>query len=245
MTLFSFLGDVGTGKTLMATIMAIHDPRPIYANYEIKVDSYHELFPETLNTLREPSIVVLDEAYTWIESRCSGTPIHRYMSYILFQSRKRGMDIILTDQIDGVIDTRYRQMINYNILCELLPDIGFEYLVFKKSILGYHEPMPFIMPFEIAELFYQYYDTHEIISSIDEELMYKVSTHQDDTVEKVDAIADKIIVLSQGRKLTKGVVADFCLRNDYPRFMVNLVSDAIKARAVLSDKYNIQRIQKV
>jgi len=45
---------------------------PIYSNYPIYVDNYREL---TMNELLNPSgpgVVILDEAYLYIESRTSG-----------------------------------------------------------------------------------------------------------------------------------------------------------------------------
>lgn len=127
MPLTNVVSDVRQGKTLWTTIVAINEynhafrnrytPRPLFANYKINLPNWHPLKPETLfaiNKKRYPrSLVLLDEAYAWIESRGSGSSnLNKFMSYILFQSGKRGIDFMLTDQIEGTIDTRYRQLLN-------------------------------------------------------------------------------------------------------------------------------------
>src|SRR4030042_4075128 len=133
--LISIEGDVGSGKTLLSTFMAIDDPRPVYANYKINIPNFKPLKPEMLWELNKPTLIILDEAYTWLENRTSGKPINRYMSYILFQSRKRGLDFILTDQIVGTIDPRYRWMINFDIQSEV-HEHGFLYQLTKLSRMG-------------------------------------------------------------------------------------------------------------
>ena len=84
--LIHFTGDVGSGKTLFCTQVALHDKRQIYSNYNIKLPNYHDLKPEMLSILTESTLVIIDEAYTWLESRLSGRNINLYLTYILFQS---------------------------------------------------------------------------------------------------------------------------------------------------------------
>jgi len=235
MTLYSFLGDVGSGKTLLATILACYDERPILSNYEIKLPRWKRLQPELLNNVHEPTVVIVDEAYTWLESRRPGTPISLYMGYILFQSRKRGIDFIVTDQIDGVIDTRFRQMVNYTILCQVIPEIGFNYLIFKKSFYGYSEPGEFTVPFEMAELFYPMYDSWELISPIDNQLLLKVSSDKGDTVKHVDGLADELISKVDAKRISMAVVSDFCIRKNEPHYIAKMVYGAIKGRLILKD----------
>jgi hypothetical protein len=234
MVLISFVGDVGSGKTLGATICACGDDRDIYSNYEIRLPNWHNLQPETLFKLGDkPSLVIIDEVYIWLESRQSGTPLSKYLSYILFQSRKRYIDFIITAQLEHSYDRRFREMTTYTVLSQAIPEFGFQYLIFHRLLGEYQEPTPMFLPFEIAELFYPLYDTLQLVSPIDEKLIYQVSTDKADTVELVDTIANEIMDKAGKRKITKGAVSDYCLRNGHPKYVVNLVYDAISARNIL------------
>ena len=229
MTLIEYLGGVGSGKTLMETIeacLADANDIPIYANYEIKLKNWNRLKPEMLQDIEGPCLIFVDEAYAWLESRRSGMPINMFMSYILFQHRKRKLEIRLSDQIDGVIDTRYRQMTDFHVFCNASQE-GFEYDIFNKtSFIG-----SMVLPMQVAELFFPMYDTFELINPIDDELLFKISTDKKGTVVTVDQIANEILSkIKKGARITKGVVADYCLRNEYPRYLVSMVYDALTAK---------------
>jgi hypothetical protein len=230
MTLISILGDVGSGKTLLATFLALYETRPVFANYEIRIKNWHMLKPEKLNTLSK-SLGIIDELYAWGDSRTSGALINRYMSYIIFQLRKRESDIIVTDQIEGVIDTRFRQMTNYKILAQNLGD-GFEYWVFKRTVFGLVGPTKFLIPMEMAEQIFPYYDTMEKINPIDDAMMFKISTDHEDDLSIVDSIVDELRRKTKGQRIDKGIIADYCLRNKHPHYLVELVANAIKAKSI-------------
>lgn len=233
MTLVSFLGNVGSGKTLGSTIFGCYDSRPIYSNYEIHLAKWTRLQPEMLVKDIDSALIIIDEFWAWVESRRSGLPINIYMSQVLFQSRKRGMDIIITDQIAGVIDLRYRQMIDYTIVCENIKDVGFGYHIFEKTINGIAHKSDIVIPYEIAEYFYPVYDTYEIVNPLDTELLHKVSVDKTDTIALVDKITNELLSKADAKRITKGVVADYCLRNKHDRYLVNLVYDSVKSRMVL------------
>lgn len=228
MVVISILGDVGSGKTLLSTYFALTDNRPIYANYKIKMPSWHDLKPETLFTVRGGALVILDESYTWIESRLSGRPINIFTSYVMFQSRKREIDIIMTNQIARVIDARFRDMTNIEINCFAVPG-GFEYLVFRNTRFGMMHQETFFMPFEIAKIIYPYYDTWEEVDAVDSELLFKVSKDKSGMVEKIDAHVVEILKSVPVEKLTRGFVSDYCLRAGLAKGFIGLIYDAAKA----------------
>jgi hypothetical protein len=229
--LANFVGDVGSGKTLFTTGLAMRDTRQVLANYNIKIPNYKKLKPEMLfDENLPPSLIILDEAYAWLESRRSGTPMPIYMSYVLFQSRKRFMDILMTDQLEGTIETRYRQMLNWRIECDAENDIGFSYYFYKRVRGGFIGPFHQFLPMENATRIFPYYDTLEIIDPMDKELIYKISEDKQETVDVVDGIVDEILKKFPLNAVKKAVVADYCLRNKHPHYLVELVFNRIKTK---------------
>jgi hypothetical protein len=201
------------------------------ANYKIRLPNWKPLKPESLFSVNKPTLVILDEAYAWLESRQSGTPIARYMSYILFQSGKRGIDFYLTDQIEGSIDTRYRQLLNFRIECENLGvNVGFFYHFTKRTKGGFSMPVDKVLPYSVAEKVFPYYDTLEIINPIDEELLFKVSESKESTVEVVDDIVEKLLDKYPANIIKKGMISDYCLRERKPHYLVELVYNRIRTK---------------
>jgi hypothetical protein len=228
-------GDVGSGKTLFTTYCASIDTRPIYSNYKIKLDNYNHLKPETLAELSDDCLILIDEAYSWLESRTSGKDINRYLSYILFQSRKRGMDIMLTDQLVGTIDVRFRMLTNYEVYCQNILDVGFEYTIFKKSMYGNYKPKKMIMPYEIAETIFPLYDSWQLINPIDDNLIFNISEDKASMLKIADSHVKKLLAKCDGRKIPKGVISDYCLRNNLPKAYIDVIFNAIKS-SILSNE---------
>jgi hypothetical protein len=232
MTLVSILGDMGSGKTLLATYFALNDKRKVYSNYEIKIKNYRDLKPEMLAVMNEPSLIIIDEAYTWIESRRSGSDPNQFFSYILFQSRKREMDILLTNQLRSTIDVRFRNLTNYEIYAQHLPDIGFEYYLIKKSSFNTYRPMRFILPYKLAEKIYPKYNSWELINPIDDNLLLSVSEDKSSIIAETDSHVDKLLKKAPANKYTRGIIVDYCLRNNLPKVYIDMIFNAIKASSL-------------
>lgn len=230
-TLIGIFGDRGSGKTLGATITALaRKDKPIYSNYEIKDPRYRELEPEKLNDIFEPCTVIMDEAYIYIESRQSGRDVNLYFTYILFQIRKRGMTIILTSQLLSPLDLRYRHMLNYVILATKTKK-GFRYKVKKNSI--YHRRhKTVLLPFENAKKIYPLYDSWQPINPIDSDLVSSVTmqTNPESMNENVEEISQQIMKQFEGRKITKGFVKDWLLKNKLPLNNTDYVYARIKSK---------------
>lgn len=231
-------GDVGSGKTLFMTGYALDDSRPLYANYHIKRKGWHDLKPETLMSLDKPSLVCLDEGYVWLESRTSSSHLNRYLSYILFQSRKRNMDIIITAQLSRTIDVRFRLMANFDVYCEAT-DVGFYYEITKLSARRLYRPTLFILPFESAEQIYPKYETYEKIP-INKDLIEDVTDDKTEVIRQVDEVVDKLLEIAPARKWNRGTVADYCLRNDISRNRIDMISNTLKGRALMDLANNIK-----
>jgi hypothetical protein len=258
MTLTNIVSDVRSGKTLWATIVALtersyaiargFEPRPVYANYKIDIPNWHPLKPEKLFTIDKPTLVILDEAWAWLESRQSGTPIHLYMSYILFQSGKRGIDIILTDQIEGTIDTRYRQLLNYRVQCENLGEgIGFIYYFQRRTKGGFTEPTVKFLPYEIAEKVFPFYNTFEIINPIDESLLFKISDNKDDTVELVKGIVKEMLKKFPAGAWKLPMIENYCMKKKHPKYLVKIIHGEMRTKMAeqIYNKANRKSLKRV
>jgi len=241
--LVHFTGDVGSGKTLFCTHIALHDKRPVYSNYKINLPNYNDLKPEMLSILTESSLVIIDEAYTWLESRLSGRNINLYLTYILFQSRKRNLDILITDQLVGTIDLRFRAMTNYEVQCEKINDsecetkenpegtIGFRYTIFKceRGIYKYRIAR-FMMDYEFSKTIFPFYDTTQIISSIDDSLLFNITKDKTSIIEDIDNVVDELFSKYPPKLITKGIVSDYCLENNRPKSYLDIIYNRVKAR---------------
>jgi len=223
--LVSVIGGLGSGKTLLTTILATKSDRKVYANYRIKQKNFSILQPEILLIINEPSLIIIDEAYAWLESRTSGGQLNRYMSYILFQSRKRNIDFLLTSQIYNTVDRRFRLLTDIEIQCKH-SDIGFEYYIFTQKS---EKPInKFILSEENAERYYELYDTFEKIDPIDERMIFNISTDKGKDIEEINNVAEMIVNKYEGKRISKAIVEDFCLQQGYPKYKVNLIYNRIK-----------------
>lgn len=216
MTLIIPVGDLGSGKTLFTTMMAKESDVQVLSNYKLNIYGYRELTPQMLVDINEPSLIIIDEAYAWLESRLSNRDMNRYLSYILFQSRKRQLDFIITAQLLSTIDVRFRDMCNYLVLCQKLPD-GFHFSIVKNSMYS-HRPVELYMTWEQAETLYPLYDTMEKIDPIDADLMENIITESspEDLNKLIATLANEIMNKYPNQKITKGMVKDYLIFSRKP-----------------------------
>jgi len=163
--LIFLLGNNGSGKSFLLVFYATKFDKNIYSNFKIKIDKYIPLIINdllNLDKLNEGNIF-LDEAYTWLESRTSGNALNLLTSYLIYQKRKRHLDIYLTAQMFSSIDKRARYLAN--IIIECLPRVNFEkddfHYIYKD--IDTNREMSFMIPYKIAKNYFKYYDTYEII----------------------------------------------------------------------------------
>lgn len=158
-------GGVGTGKTLLLTLFAkmCEGKMPIYANFTLKVKGAKLI---TINDLEgiNSGLLLIDEAYAWLESRTSTSRLNQYMSRIIFQSRKRRLHMFAAEQIRSSIDLRFRDMSALTILAldknqdmdNNDDSLSFDYVYQRNYRLGnIHIPM------KLARKLYPLYDTYE------------------------------------------------------------------------------------
>jgi len=159
LTLISVLGPIRAGKTLFLTYFGTKLTRPIYSNYKLNLPNYKPLTLAILKKLPNNVNVYMDEGYTWLESRISGSRLNKLISYLLFQSGKRGLDIYITAQLFSSVDLRFRQQSSLIIYCKKIND-DFYYTIHNREKNTFKH---LVMPKEIAKNYFPLYDTYEII----------------------------------------------------------------------------------
>lgn len=246
MSLACAVGDVGTGKSLISTAMAVDDDkeREVWANYKINIPNWHRLEPQDLADL-DNALVCIDEAYLWLDCRAHGK-LQQYMSYILFQSRKSSLDFILTQQIFGTIDLRFREMADLIILCDkkgdprkeirgvpnknYTPDGKFKYAIMKVSNTK-PQFRKLDLPFKAAEKIYSYYDTNEKFP-ISADMRSAAVVDKTTLLPEVEVMVMELERMYDLRKIQKSVISDFCLRRNIGKDYVELIFNACKAQAL-------------
>jgi len=158
-------GNIGSGKTLLLVFFLKYlNYANKYANFTTKIKEVKPItLGELLNmnfSLDNKTLVTLDEAYIELDSRRSLKKKNIDISHLVFQSRKRNVDIIYASQLRGSVDLRLRDLTQINILA-----LGKNN---KNSFVYYiHEfDKFFTIPNEIAEMLFKLYDTYEIVEPL-------------------------------------------------------------------------------
>ncbi|MEM3871861.1 MAG: AAA family ATPase [Nitrososphaeria archaeon] len=161
-------GKMGSGKTLFATALAYASYKSgekIYSNYNLNFP--HEII--NLDTMLKMELqnatVVIDEIYIFMESRRSSSDINLILSYFIFQTRKRGVNLIYTAQKYSSVDIRLRELTDYVALAEKEKDNNiFHYTIYKLDTLAHPEQ---VINLKIGEQAFNFlktlYKTDEII----------------------------------------------------------------------------------
>lgn len=158
-------GDLGSGKSLLASILGIYNHKigkNVYANY--KLEYSEKINPiDLLNFELENCALILDEANTILDSRLNSNA-NRLLGYFVLQSRKRNVNIFYTAQIAGSVDLRLRLVTSRPIHAERLEG-GFKYKIYKSIELESY--VTIFLSLKKALPFFKLYDTNEIIYPID------------------------------------------------------------------------------
>ena len=124
--IIGFIGNIGSGKTLSMVKKAYEQykrGKTIYSNFKLNFP-FKEINHETLinmknsNTDLKNSVVLIDEAHIYLDSRRSASKINVILSYFILQSRKKSCDIYYTTQFIGQVDKRLRDTTHAIILCK-------------------------------------------------------------------------------------------------------------------------------
>ena len=199
-------GLLGTGKTLFLSYLAsIEKILKIYGNFTLKIEDYKRITPYDLEGITK-GLILIDEAYSWLESRTSNKEENRYLTNrIGFNSRKRFLTIVLSAQLGTSIDVRFRELADFTVTAlGYNPKVtGFVYRVYDR--INYYN---FVLPLEKAEELFKIYNT------------YEPETDSPPSVfepKRMNAYIEKVLLVLNNEfkqktdKLTKGMIYDFLI----------------------------------
>lgn len=225
------VGALGSGKTLLATITACftNSKINIFSNYELKLPNYISLEPETLMAKETKGLIIIDEAYVWLESRTSGNKANRYLSYILYQSRKKGFNFILTIQNISALEKRFREQADILILCNNNKKRKrFEYYIYKKDFVSYSQTTRYLN-YKKAEDYFKYYETTQVINPPTmKKLSYSFILNDNDKLDKlINKICSELHYID---KITKDNIERELIKLDYPKELTKYVYAQLKQK---------------
>lgn len=221
-------GGVGSGKTLLLTILGYYLKSNIISNYQLffqKPDYKIEEFnvSKFVQAKYENCKILMDEAYVYLESRLSMSNKNKAFSYILFQSRKKSIDMYLTVQLVSTIEKRYREMFDYSIFSHGFN--GFEYIY---SVYNHTNKETKILKLREDKIigFYQLYDTNEVVKP-DNSIIYQFIT-KTEKEERLDILTEEYLKRNDGYRITKDSVKLFLFKESMPTNYLGLLYATLK-----------------
>jgi len=161
--LIGIFGDFGKGKTLLLVFFLKYlEYTNKFANFRVNIPNIKTLSLNELLSMNyeQKSLVCIDELYLEMDSRRSMRKRNIDISHIVFQSRKRKVDIIYASQLRSSIDLRIRDLTNFNIIAlGKDSDDNFHYYILEND-------SEFIIPNFIVKELYSLYNTYEIIEEL-------------------------------------------------------------------------------
>ena len=169
-----FEGPLGSGKSLCSTAFAVMEhydhvkasgigKKIISSTHIYGIPTWELLTYETfISWMKEEeelsnAIVILDEAYLFVDSRLSQSSLSRLMSYFFMQTRKRHVDLYVCSQQYENVDIRLRRNIDVRAICRSDKSTGWCKIRFINMRTGKKRNIKLYGP-----EFYPYFDTDEI-----------------------------------------------------------------------------------
>lgn len=234
--LIVILGKLGSGKTFIMTLLALFYKREIWSNYEIHIPNYRKLDIIDLFNLKDNIVLLMDEAYSWIESRNSNSSINEYISSILYHTRKTFTDIYLTTPMLSTIDKRFRKTANFIIYCRYRNPYSkenFHFLFYNKDNNTYTNQT---ILYSKAEKYFKLYNTYEKIESHRKKgLEYKLLRKYPDKL-KIYVIELVNIVESKLERITHDSVKDCLLMEGIDLAYEPLIYIRLKGKKLADNK---------
>lgn len=241
MTLWSVIGNLGTGKTLFLVILGKALIRTIYSNFRLHLPNYKKLELIDFTDLETNVNVFIDEAYAWIDSRTSGSAVNRYCSYVILQSRKTFTDVFLTAQLFGTLDVRFRLQSNVIVYCQKYGQKKFNNLIVPEKFIYkiYNRETRLIQTFELefekAIPYFKLYDTLEIIDSNEKESLeyYLIKDNKKRLKNKVFEYVKALnFTDTKVKKLTHSSLKFALLINEIPLVYESYIYDFLKGKII-------------
>lgn len=230
-------GNLGTGKTLFLTMIGYYSDKAVVSNFKTNFPNKKSIEFDVNKFMRceyENCIILMDEAYIYLESRLSGSEKNKLMSYILFQSRKKTVDLYLTVQLRSTIDKRYRELTDVYMLADLT-DLTYNYLI--KTRGNKYFGLIKLLKRKVIPL-YAMYDTNEVILP-DENALLNQTLSGKEKMNETTIIGDKIMEEFPKTQLTRDFVDLYFLKNELPKFLKGYTYTYI--RNTLKEKARVKR----
>ena len=115
-------GVKGSGKTCYTTARCCNgyqEGKTVYSNYGLEFPYTPLHMEEIIDNMKELKdvVIAIDEAQIYFDCRMSGSKQNRLFSYLMLQSRKRNVDILMTSQQLWNVDIRIRRNLDYLYEC--------------------------------------------------------------------------------------------------------------------------------
>lgn len=211
MTLDGIYGLKGSGKNIISVLICkyfVPKDVPIYTNFELRLPNAHLIEPEDLfdvftikneNDFSERRELITDEAYGWLESRGSGfNELNKYLSWMISQSRKRGLNWKCIAQLRAMLDLRWRGQEDRIIYCHKrnLDSLGNSEEDFNYSFIEGGNINNYTIDYDNAKQFFPMYNTNQVIlpqefKEISDRIKFK--KHPELLNKYINGIADLVI----------------------------------------------------
>ena len=130
MPIFTFEGVMGSGKTLSACALAYLEHtrgREVISNVHVNFP-YRQLDTQffvdhMMDTELSDCVMVLDEAYIYLDARTSASKLNKLFTYFIAQTRKRGVDLYVCIHHIDTVDKRLRRAIDVRGTCRYRKEI--------------------------------------------------------------------------------------------------------------------------
>lgn len=168
MVLTFIFGGLGSGKTLLAIIMAYLSSKKndtlVKANLKITFGEYINPI-ELLDFELRNTILIMDELASFIDSR-TNTIAQRGISYFFSQSRKRTVEVIGTAQLESMSDKRFTDISDIKIKCKSRNPYLKEDFYYIVDDLRYDAIYSMEIKYNDAKQYFDMYDTEEIVNPL-------------------------------------------------------------------------------
>jgi len=225
MTQTILVGDIGSGKTLMLSVLASASDRKVYANFNLNLPNAERIKVFGLDELEDDCDIFLDEIHMEADSRIATSIANRYKSYEALQQRKDTADIYGSTQFFHMIDNRLRDLTHVVVKCTCIGDrydpegFYYEFLDVASGVID-----ELYLPIENARQFFDIYDTKEKINPAKKQFYILQRLKSEDSpafMKRCEEIAFEIKPLMS--KITKDETTNVLLENNYPAFIMSQV----------------------
>lgn len=183
--IYAFIGDCGSGKTLLMTIKAklkSQEDVPVYSNYGMSFP-YHELTRAFFKNYKDFPIfkacVCVDEISMYYSARRSGSKQNQALRPFILQTRKKSLVMYYTAQQMRLVDVNLRENTDGIYFMRIyVKKKGWKKYKLKKEDHEHEDSDTYMMKYSYytkslrlkkrgrilrLERFFSLYDTHEVI----------------------------------------------------------------------------------